>query len=235
MCALCWHRLPRLPEPRCFRCGEPRSWPVSSGATFDDAPARDADVEEESVPGCTGCADWLPAVGRASAPFAFSGTASRLVKALKYGRWRSLAEPMGRSMRASTVTLGADGSESLLVPVPLTRARERERGFNQAALLAEALAHALGWRCAGLLERRPGGRRQARLARHARSENVRDAFSVRRPATCEESVVLVDDVLTTGATAMACAAALREAGFGRVSVVTFARTLRPPDIQHEEG
>jgi ComF family protein len=158
------------------------------------------------------------------------------VKALKYGRWRTLAEPMGRSMRPSTVSLLEESRcEPLLVPVPLTPARERERGFNQATLLAEALARDLDWRCADLLERRPGGRRQARLTRHARSENVRDAFHVSRPATPGTEVVLVDDVLTTGATAMACATALDEAGFGRVSVVTFARTLRAPEIKHEEG
>jgi ComF family protein len=190
----------------------------------------------EGESGCAACAEWPVILRAATAPYAFGGTASRLVRALKYGRWRALAEPMGRSMRASTAALFGEGDcTPTLVPVPLTPARTRERGFNQAALLAEVLGRDLEWRCASLIERRPGGRRQARLARHARSENVRGAFQVRCSGTPEAVVVLVDDVLTTGSTALACAAALGEAGFGRVSVVTFARTLRPPEIKDDEG
>jgi ComF family protein len=139
-------------------------------------------------------------------------------------------------MCSSTTALLKEGDRiPTLVPVPLTPARARERGFNQAALLAEALGRQLDWRCANLIERRPGGRRQARLARHARSENVRDAFQARCSGIPDAPVVLVDDVLTTGATALACATALVEAGFGRVSVITFARTLRPPNMTDDEG
>ena len=223
--------MPRVPAPRCFRCGEPRSWPVTA-----DVAADDAGLSGATWIGCAGCAEWPVALRSATAPFAFDGTASRLVKALKYGRWRALAEPMGRSMRSASVTL-LERSEGtpLLIPVPLTPARQRERGFNQAAALAEVLGRHLDWRCANMLERRPGGRRQARLARRARSENVRDAFHVSGSVSRGVSVILVDDVLTTGATAVACAATLHEAGFGRVSVVTFARTLRPPEITDHEG
>jgi ComF family protein len=156
------------------------------------------------------------------------------VKALKYGRWRELARPMGHAMVPSARVLVC-GSEPLLVPVPLSVARERERGFNQAGLLARALASKTGWQWRSLLERRAGGRRQARLARHARSENVRELFRALRVDDTSADVLVVDDVFTTGATARACAQTLREAGFGRVSVVTFARTLRPLEVTDDAG
>jgi ComF family protein len=136
---------------------------------------------------------------------------------------------MGDAMADSAKKLAREG-EPLLVPVPLSTARERERGFNQAELLARVLASRTGWRWLQVLERRPGGRRQARLARHARSENVRELFGALHVGDASSDILVVDDVLTTGATARACAETLHEAGFARVSVVTFARTLRPLEI-----
>jgi ComF family protein len=110
-----------------------------------------------------------------------------------------------------------------LVPVPLAPARERERGFNQAALVADELARALG---------RPVRRRWLRRARPTRPQsdlsaaerwaNVRNAFQA-APAVAGHHVLVVDDVLTTGATAAECARALRAAGARAVSVVTVAR------------
>jgi len=156
------------------------------------------------------------------------------VRSLKYGRWRSLAsymaEPMVPSIEAVLARLEADSGSPRLVPVPLTAARYRERGFNQASDLARALAkHEVGEFCEELV-RAPGGGRQAGLAGGLRRANVQGRFGVlRTPARPDRAAIIIDDVLTTGATAIACAEALAEAGFRRVATVSFARTLRPLD------
>ncbi len=160
--------------------------------------------------------------------------AARLVRALKYGRWEALAEPMGRTMLGSALRLaGPEKPRPTLVPVPLSPARLRERGFNQAERLATGLASVAGWPVAAALERRRPARRQARLGRRGRSANVRGLFRVadattRGPAPAR--VLLVDDVVTTGATAEACARALRKAGSTPVGVVSFARALHRLEV-----
>src|SRR5262249_46557655 len=110
------------------------------------------------------------------------------------------------------------------VPVPLHRARLVERGYNQSALLAQCLARTLGGRAEPrALERTRATEQQAQLDRLARGANVRGAFRVRASAPAEP-VVLVDDVVTTGATACACVDALRKAGSEVVLVAALART-----------
>lgn len=119
---------------------------------------------------------------------------------------------------------------AVLVPVPLDTFRLRSRGFNQAALLAAELSRATGLPWMEALGRRSASRRQAESGRAQRFENVKDAFvwrSERRlPAPC---VILVDDVLTTGATATACATVICDAGYDCRGVVTFARAVHRPD------
>ncbi len=126
---------------------------------------------------------------------------------------------------------------ALLVPVPLAPARLRERGYNQAGLLAAALAGELGWPCRGALVREKQGRRQVRSGRADRAQNVEGVFRVSRPVLtelrhdprlAELPVVLVDDVITTGATVGSCAAALEAAGLRCAGAVSFART--PPRV-----
>jgi ComF family protein len=127
----------------------------------------------------------------------------------------------------------------VIVPVPLFHSRERERGFNQSRLLAEGLRNRI--------EKHPGGRKivvdarllvrtratapQVRLKFQARKENVRGAFAVAKPESVRgRSVLLVDDVMTTGATLSACAAALKKAGAAKVIALTLARaTPQFPD------
>ena len=112
------------------------------------------------------------------------------------------------------------------VPVPLHRARLVERGFNQSALVARCLARRLGGHYAPrALERPRATEQQARLGREARSDNVRAAFRA-RPGKVPPRVVLVDDVVTTGATALACLEALRGAGSEVLAVVALARAER---------
>lgn len=113
--------------------------------------------------------------------------------------------------------------------MPLSPARLRERGFNQAGLLASELATELGIPRRDLLSRRPGGRRQVGAGRVARRENVQGRFVATETANADSAaVLLVDDVVTTGATLVACATALHEAGFGPIGGLTFSRTLRGP-------
>ncbi len=223
VCSLCWHRLPAIPAPLCERCGATRVAHLTREASTAD--------------GCPECETWPDDLHRASAPFLMDGTAAELVRALKYSGWRKLAGPMGRSMEAAGRRIVGHVRAPVLVPVPLSAARVRERGFNQSALLAAALGRSRGWEVQELLVRSRTAQRQVGLGRRERELNVADLFRV-RSATCTGStgtpgsraLVLVDDVLTTGATAAACAAVLHEAGLRCAGVVTFARALRPLEI-----
>ena len=210
--------MPRIPAPRCLRCGGPVS-----------GRSRTAPPE-----GCAACASWPPFLVVLRSPFAHAGTAARAVRALKYGGWKAVADPLARSLEAPgrrlLDRLGSDGS--VVVPVPLSPARRRERGFNQAELLACGLTACLGARGAlrpDLLARRPGRGRQAGAGRLARRENVLGRFAATASsAGGGPAVLLIDDVVTTGATLVACARALHEAGFGPIGALTFSRTLGRP-------
>lgn len=159
------------------------------------------------------------------------GGAARLVRALKFGGWRGAARPMAEQMVPVARELAPE-TGAVLVPVPLTTARLRERGFDHAELLARAMAEELGWPTRRLLARRPGGRRQSRLGRAERAENVRGRYSVLPEARIPGvPVLLVDDVLTTGATATECCRALTGAGATVAGVVTFVRSLQSLEAQ----
>ncbi len=147
---------------------------------------------------------------------------ARTVQALKYHGDRSLAGPLAELL-ASHYPFGDD---AILCPVPLHATRLRARGFNQALLLARGLARRRGLALAPrLLARVRPTSEHAGLGAEARRNNVRDVFRVRPgPALAGRPVVLVDDVLTTGATADACARALLAAGASRVDVYTVGRT-----------
>lgn len=208
LCAGCFAALPHLPHPLCTRCGTPM-------------PAR-ALVEEVCIP----CRDQPPPFASARAPFGYEGPARALVLRLKTGR-EELALLMARMMLADAPL--AEGA--LLVPVPLHRWRLVRRGYNQAALLAGALARLTGRvHAPDLLVRVRATPSTRGLGRAEREANVRGAFAVPaagRPRLAGAVCVLVDDVLTTGATAAACAAALIAAGAAEVHVRTFARVARP--------
>lgn len=171
-----------------------------------------------------------------SAPF--NGTVRRALHALKYAGERRLAEPLGKAVAARWRVARAGGD--LVVPVPVHRDRELERGFDQAVLLATVAARDLHLPMARLLVRRRATRAQYRLDHAERAANVSDAFGpagvgspvgrwVGRPvgpwvgSPAGRWVVLVDDVVTTGATLAACAEVLLAAGAGAVSAVTVAR------------
>lgn len=162
---------------------------------------------------------------RATAAFAVDDLFLDMLTTSKYRKVRPvgtrLAEAAGRRLVGRLPS-------GIFVPVPLTRAKRRERGFNQA----EDLAHVLARRTGGtvrtdLLVRRRGGRALAGLPREERALAVRGAFAARRPAAPDHQagVRLVDDVITTGSTALACAAALGAAGWGVVGIVSMARAF----------
>lgn len=192
-----------------------------------------------SAPLCAVCLGTLPRCrfpggklrhldGTAS-PFLYEGVCRELILALKYQGRTSLVPFLADKMAEEVVRqLGLSATEaapSRILPVPLHPTRLRERAFNQAELLARALADRMGIPCEGdLLIRCRPTRPQAELTREERFRNTRGAFDLRSGAGLKGSrLLLVDDVLTTGATAEACAALLKKAGARSVWVVTAAR------------
>lgn len=154
----------------------------------------------------------------------FNGTVRRALHALKYAGERRLAVPLGQAVAARWASAGVGGD--LLVPVPVHETRRRERGYDQAVLIADAAAAALHLPMTVAVRRERVTAPQYRLDRRHRAENVRDAFRV--PPGMERDVagrwvVLVDDVVTTGATLCGAAGALLAAGAAAVSAVTVAR------------
>lgn len=214
--------------PTCAGCG------VEGSAICDDClPALD--VRLEARPG-------VPIGMPADIPFplvqlewcaSFTGVPRRAVHRLKYGGERRLARPLGEAMARRWAHARAGGD--LLVPVPASPDRVRERGYDQAFLLARVVGHELDLPVAELLERTHATAAQFDLDRAERATNVRDAFRLREAAHPEPSdasdvdllagrwAVLVDDVVTTGSTLAACATVLLDAGAQAVSALTLAR------------
>lgn len=163
---------------------------------------------------------WLCGV-RVWAPLAYSGPARDLVSALKFRGAAGVADPMAAQIAANAPWDLLQGST--LVPVPLHPKRFRSRGYNQAAAIAGALAHRTGLALADCLVRT--GPPVTQVGRHRAERRAGPAGSIEIKAEAPERVLLVDDVVTTGATLAACQKALREAGTSEFSAVVFARTL----------
>jgi len=213
LCGVCESLLPEVPRPRCRRCGAPSTSPLDGDR-------------------CAICDGWPESLGGAASAFLHAPPADALVAGLKYRGWTTLAPRMAAHMVEPARHLArAAHATPLLVAVPLDPRRARRRGFNQSTLLADGLARETGWTLhAGGLVRRRTRRHQAELGRAERMANMLaachwkpDVPVPRRP------VLLVDDVLTTGATAAAGAAAIEAAGGLCLGVVTFARSLPRPD------
>jgi ComF family protein len=192
--------------PRCLRCDVPLGTGQPVGAT------------------CLECADWPEILAFARAAVVMEPPADALVHALKYGGWRSLGEMMGRRMATVCPPVGGD---PVVVPLPTTSRRRRMRGYNQARVLAEVVARELGVALVEALDR-PSGGTQVRSGPRERRSNVHGSFRVvpsSRSRFRGLEVILIDDVLTTGATALSAASALGEKGAKSVRLLTFARAL----------
>jgi ComF family protein len=157
------------------------------------------------------------------APLAYAGPARALVRGLKYRGAPALAEAMAAPL-AARAPLGLLEPPRALVPVPLDPARFCGRGFNQAERLAAALAERTGLPLSDCLARAPGRGRQVGRSRADRLRALDGAVALRPGAPAPTAALLVDDVVTTGATLAACAAALRRAGCAGVAALAYART-----------
>lgn len=219
VCSACWTRTRPIPYPRCERCWTPL--PEAQGG---------------SVPACRLCPTLRPALRAIRSPFVLGGPVRPMVHALKYRGWYGMARPLAERMASVTWPREVEAEVGVVVPVPLSASRQRERGYNQAALLANEVARAKGWICEqNALERARSSGSQTSLHPTERRANVAGAFRARAGAADRlalQHVLIVDDVWTTGATSLACGEAVLAAGARAFSVLTFARAL--PELERLE-
>lgn len=212
VCSNCRLGLCPVPEPACLRCGAP----LGTG----------------EAPSCLECADWPDELRSVRAAFQLESPARELVHALKYQGWRSVGGFMGAEMarRAGAAVQGADH----VVPIPTSERNLRRRGYNQAEVIASALSAETGIPLLSCLERRRQEGTQTTLNPMQRRANVSGAFVMTE--TCGgmvrgRRVLLVDDVITTGATILAACRALVPGAPATVSAYAFSRTV-PISLEH---
>jgi ComF family protein len=227
ICPECRVRLTPIPHPRCPRCrgplGPEQVWETRT--TSAHATAR-----------CRECLDWPDLLEGVEQVAVLEGPARELIHALKYDGWTGVA-PVLADLLAPLLPTHGGWATAPLVPIPTSPRRIRQRGYNQAEVLARALAERSGRSCWNVLGRRGGEGTQVALHLEERRANVQDAFYLLSEALGRVSarpVVLVDDVLTTGATARAGVQALQEAGATGVWVAVFARTLPDRRLDPED-
>jgi len=207
-CAECWGQIDFLGETGCGVCGLP--------------------LEATEATTCGICLAKPPRIARTRAAVAYGDLTRGLAIRLKSGRKVAVARTMARYMGP----LVANGGDPVLIPVPLHRSRLWMRGFNQSALVARELSRRLELRTEPLalkrVKRTPALRGMSPMQRR---KTVSGAFMVRDKAAVEgKTVILIDDVLTTGSTAEACARTLQRAGAARVELITWARVVRPSQL-----
>lgn len=208
-CPACWGRMEWLGNSGCTTCGLPL-----------------AATEAEH---CGRCLAEPPGLDRMRAAVAYDDLPRSIALRLKYGRKVALARTMARYM--APLRSEAAGN-ALVLPVPLHRRRLWSRGFNQSGLVARELARAWGHEFeAGLLRRTRPTQPLKGMSHSQRKKAVAGAFAVAaRERISGRDVILIDDVLTSGSTAEACAKALRKAGAGRVELICWARVVRPSQL-----
>jgi ComF family protein len=207
-CAACWKSIDFLGHSGCSTCGLP--------------------LQATEQTSCGACLAKPPRISRTRAAVAYDDLTRGLAIRLKYGRKIAIARTMARYMAP---LVGEEG-DRLLVPVPLHRTRLWTRGFNQSAIVARELSRRLSidWDPMALrrVRRTPPLKGMSRQQRH---RTVAGAFRVRnREAVAGKTIILVDDVLTTGSTAEACARTLKRAGAARIELVSWARVVKPSQL-----
>lgn len=208
LCRACWQALPLL----------------------DGAGACQACALPSAAPLCHFCHAGASPVSRAAAVLRYEGVARRLVHALKFRGHDILAAPAGALMAGAARVRGLDQGPGAVVPVPSTTRRNRDRGYDPGALLAEEVARQLGRPLRTLLTRPREAPPQSGLPAAQRRRNVHGAFTS-SPGARGAHLLLVDDVMTTGATAFEAARTLRAAGASCVDLLVLART--PEAISHD--
>jgi len=203
LCEPCRLALPALP-PACPVCAQP---------------SADGTV-------CGACLRTPPRFASTIAAHAYAFPLDRIVQGLKYEHRLELALPLGEALAAAVLRApGSAAAVEAIVPLPLSASRQRERGFNQSIEIGRVVARRTGLPLARLLSRTGHAAPQASLAWRARAQNVRGAFACATRLDGRR-VALLDDVMTTGATLDAAAAALLAAGAARVDAWVVARTLK---------
>lgn len=205
-CADCWKQVEFLGDGGCRTCGLPLS-------------ATEAAQ-------CAKCLARPPRIVRSRAAVAYDALSRSLAIRLKYGRKVGLARTMARFMAP---LVAVTGENRLLVPVPLHRSRLWHRGFNQSALVGREIARRVGMPFDPFALKRTRATPPLKgMSQLQRRKAVAGAFAVPdKAAVAGKTVVLIDDVLTTGSTAEACARALKRAGAAQVELVSWARVVRP--------
>lgn len=208
-CADCWGKLEFL-QGGCRRCGLPLK-------------GTDADT-------CGACLAQPPRLDRIRAAVAYGDISRSIALRLKYGRKTALARTMARYMRP---LVGDLPGNCVLVPVPLHRRRLWSRGFNQSVIVARELSRRTGIPVAADALRRTRSTPPLKgMGMRQRRRTVAGAFRAREPAGVRgRTVILIDDVMTTGSTANACARVLKRAGAERVDLISWARVIRPMQIE----
>jgi len=214
VCQECLDSIEPIRRPQCVPCGERL---LSAQLLMGDGR-------------CQGCREFEPEFDRAVSFGEYAGALRGLIHLLKYDKVLPAAPQLG-SMLAEAITQlepADDQSQPLLVPVPLHASKRGERGFNQTELIVRSAAKRLPLQMeiAAVLKRHRPTHSQVGLSREERVANMRDAFRVTDPQRLKgRTVIVVDDVITTGTTVSECARVLRNAGAERVWAATVARTL----------
>lgn len=227
LCARCRAAINAPEPPLCPHCGRTMPGTMRGPPTPSGSPV------------CSACASdgLLPSLDGLRAACVYEGPVRQAILALKFRRSRRVAGPLADLLAAAYVREGLQAD--LVVPVPLHRSRRRDRGYDQAELLARALASRLGVQLRiGLLVRARATRPQTSLTRDERRANVAGAFALASPRAARvlaaRRVVLVDDVTTTGSTMDAAAAALRAANPATVWGLAVARPGSADDGRHDD-
>ncbi|TPW35741.1 ComF family protein [Oecophyllibacter saccharovorans] len=241
-CAACFGKLHRIVDPFCQRCGEPLAFAALGGAGSASAETSDFRSDFRKVPEkddgflCSLCQRQPPLWNRARAAFVYDQAARQLILPFKYSTRLENRYPLAHAMGQA----GADllEGEPVLIPVPLHARKLRRRGYNQAALLARELTRSETGRkgravlAVDALQRHRQTRPLARLSRSERHREMQGVIGVRKrwvASLAGQRVVLVDDVLTTGATAEACVQALHAIGCREVDILVAARAVGVED------